>query len=169
MPVSSTGRWIVPRLLWQSRPLFSARPCCWFPSSGASSCLTWMKARCGCGRPCLIPFLSRKPAALLLKSATFSCLIRRSPWWARSWDVPTTAPIPPDFSIVNSTLASSLTKTRPGPARSARKNSSSNRSTGNSRPFRGLFSTIRSPRKMLWTKPSPASRVLWRSRYTGRT
>ena len=45
--------------------------CCWCPSSAANSCPTSMKARSGCGLPCLTPFLLRRPAASLRRYATF--------------------------------------------------------------------------------------------------
>ncbi len=57
---SSTGASIIrrPRFLWRSR--FSARRCCWFHLSAASSCRTSMKARCGSARRCRTRFPSKK-------------------------------------------------------------------------------------------------------------
>ena len=50
---------------------FSARRCCWFRSSAASSCRTWTKARCGSARRCPTRFRSRRRPSSARKSAIF--------------------------------------------------------------------------------------------------
>ena len=50
---------------------FRRHRCSWCPTSAASSCRTWTKARCGCAPRCPTRFHSRNRQSLLPKFATF--------------------------------------------------------------------------------------------------
>ena len=83
--------------------------CCSCPPSAPSSCRSWTRARCGCGRPCRTPSRSRSREDRAGRSVASSSRFPRSRWSRRSTAARTTPRIRRASSTPSSSSGSGRT------------------------------------------------------------